>query len=171
MEQYQLHKVTMDYENFFSAYVIMGEDWNGFAMPYFTLQEARRLCEYLNTGRKDEWIVVNLTDGIIASETITKVAAEKFIKEFPLRFKERGYYLTSNSEKIKPEDVRLEIKPANESVYDEKSDTFIIQVLMEDEENEPVQYTGEDILVNEEKIHVYPIGTGCWIWSIATRLK
>lgn len=177
MRKYNLQNVTIDDQSFFSAYVVIGEDWNGFALPYFTLQEAKRICEYLNVTGNDEWEVVNLTDGIIATPVISKSEADNFIKEFSKKFKEQGYYLTSKGEKIKPEEVKLEIRPAEpekeepKARYDEPSDTFIIQELIEDEEYEPVEYSGENITVNGNNIHVYAVGAGSWIWSIATRLN
>ena len=177
MDKYQVKNVTLDDRVYFSAYVVMEEDWNGFALPYFTFQEAKRLCKYLNSCKKDKWVVVNMTDGIIATENITKADAENFIKEFPLRFKKQGFYLTSNNEKIKPEEVKFELQRSDvesdvpESFYDKKLDAFIIQELIEDEEYEPVEYSGENITVNGNNIHVYAVGAGSWIWSIATRLN
>lgn len=177
MEKYQLQNVTLDDATVFSAYIVIEEDWNGFALPYFMLSEAKKLCAYLNSGRKDKWTVVNLTDGIEASGPMTKTNAENFISQFPLRFKEQGYYVTANGERIKPEEVKLIISSANpegdmpESFYDEKSDTFIIQEQIDGDEYEPVEYSGEDIFVNGEQIRVYPIGTGSWIWTVDTQLN
>ena len=177
MVKYQLQNVTIDDQSIFSAYVVIGEDWNGFALPYFSLTEAKRLCDYLNAGQNDAWEVVNLTDNITATPAISKNDALDFIKEFPQKFKGQGYYLTSTGKKIKPEEVELKIQQVgNESrepkaIYDEATDTFVIQEILEEDEYEPVEYVGEDILVNGETIHVYSIGTGSWIWSVATRLN
>src|SRR3972149_781008 len=50
---------------------------------------------------KDAWIVMNNTDGIVASpDVMTKAEADKFIKDFPLRFKHQGFYRTSRGERI-----------------------------------------------------------------------
>ena len=177
MREYQLLNVTIDDQTYFPAYVLIGEDWNGFALPYFTLEQGKRLCEYLNAEENDKWEVVNLTDGIIATPVISKNEAYAFIQEFSNKFKRQGYYLTANGVKIKPEEVKLEIQPAgsddeeSKAVYDEAKDTFIIQELLEEDESEPVEYTGEDIMVDGTTIHVYAIGSGSWIWSVATRLN
>lgn len=177
MKRYQISNVTLDDKTSYPAYVVVGKDWNGFALPYFTLQQGKRLCEALNANRKNEWMVMNLTDGIVASNEMTKVAAEKFIQELQLRFKTQGYYLSANNERIRPEDVKLEVRPVElddettESKYDIATDTFIIQEPVNDGEYGPVEYKGEDIYFNDEKIHVYPIGTGNWIWSIDTQLN
>jgi len=42
---------------------------------------------------------------------MTSDEADKFIKEFPARYKGQGYYLTSNREKIDPLDIKLEKVP------------------------------------------------------------
>lgn len=69
------------------------------------------------------YIVFNATDGFYASpEQYTKEEAEQFIKDFPLRFKAQGYYLTSNRERIRPEDVELEIREVETD--DEDNDTM-----------------------------------------------
>lgn len=59
-----------------------------------------------------KWEVINLTDGIIALPGTTKELAEIFVKEFPNTFRAQGYYLTASGTKIKPEEVRLEIRTA-----------------------------------------------------------
>ena len=59
-----------------------------------------------------KYIVFNHTDGIFASpDQMTKKEAEKFVREFPLGYKNQGYYRTSKREMINPEDVKLEIRP------------------------------------------------------------
>ncbi len=175
--KYQLLNVTLDDSVYFSAYVVVDDEWNGFALPYFTLEQGKCLCDYLNAVQNDEWEVVNLTDGIIATPIVSKSEAYSFIQNFPNKFKEQGYYVTASGEKIKPENIKLEIHPAesehekSKAVYDEASDAFIIQELLEEDEIEPVKYSVEDISVAGKTIHVYPIGTGSWIWSVATRLN
>jgi len=60
----------------------------------------------------NKYLVFNETDGVYASSEWfdTQVDAEQFIKNFPLRFKGQSYYLTSNRERISPEDVELIIQ-------------------------------------------------------------
>jgi len=106
MEQYKLEEVTIDDENYFLAYVLQNEDWNGFVIPYFPIKEAIRLCDCIN----------------------------------------------SNSDRPK-------------ATYDEKSDTFIVPEQIENNEFEDVEYQGEDIIIVNEKLHLYPIGVRSWIWS------
>ncbi len=68
-------------------------------------------------NKNTRYIVFNNTDGIPAScdchgdGSMTKEEAEKFVKEFPLRYERQGYYRTNTWEKIRPEDVKLEIRP------------------------------------------------------------
>ena len=58
------------------------------------------------------FLVFNATDGFYASpdEFKTKEEAEQFVKDFPKRFIQQGYYLTSNRERIEPECVLLKIE-------------------------------------------------------------
>jgi len=175
MKKYQLQNVTLDDEVYFPAYVVVGEDWNGFALPYFTLEQGKRLCEYLNAQKRNQWVVMNLTDQIVASPQMSRENAGDFMRTLQSKFKKQGYYLDSNGIRIKPESVTLELRftgsESSESFYDESSDSFIIQELLEEEEYEPVEYTAEDILVDGNTLHVYPIGTSIWIWSVATQLN
>ena len=61
---------------------------------------------------KEKFKVINETDGIIASpKAMSKKEAEDFVKSFKDRFKIQGYYLTSNNERINPENIRLNIIP------------------------------------------------------------
>ncbi len=54
------------------------------------------------------FIVFNKTDGFTASaQEFTEAEADKFITEFPLRYKTQGYYRTNRMEKIDPNDVIL----------------------------------------------------------------
>ena len=167
----------MDGQSFFSAYVMEGENWNGFVLPYFTVHEATRLSDYLNVSENDEWVVMNLTDEIVVTPVISKSRAINFVNDFPKKFNSQGFYLTANGKKIKPEEIKLEIRPIPlenkklKATYDELSDTFIIQELIEIDELEPVEYPGTDIVIDGSKIHVYPIGAGSWIWSIASQLN
>ena len=105
MIKYKLSEVTLDNENCFLAYILEGEDWNGFAIPYFKLAEGLILIKYLNSDSK---------------------------------------------------------KP--KSKYDEIADVFLIQELSE-EGYEEIKYFGEDVDINDEKVHLYPIGARSWIWS------
>ena len=67
------------------------------------------------------FIVMNQTDGTPASpEVMSDADADKFIQEFPKRFKAQGYYLTNRRERIDPLDVRLEKVPVDdEDIYGE----------------------------------------------------
>ena len=61
---------------------------------------------------KDRWQVMNLTDGILANPNImSKQEAEDFIENFRKKYSLQGYYLTSNGDRIKPEDVVLKTMP------------------------------------------------------------
>lgn len=52
--------------------------------------------------------VWNNTDNIpVNHEAITLEEAKRTVKEFPERFKNQGYYLTIDRERIKPEEVEL----------------------------------------------------------------
>ena len=59
-----------------------------------------------------QYLVFNKTDGIYASSEPfkTREDAEKFIKEFPKRYERQGYYRNSRMEKMRAEDVELEIE-------------------------------------------------------------
>lgn len=71
-----------------------------------------KLFENFDKLNEDVYIVMNRTDGFSASpDVMTSDEADKFIKEFPLRFKAQGYYLTKNRERIDPMDVELEKVP------------------------------------------------------------
>jgi len=60
---------------------------------------------------KKEWCVYNETDRVWAHPSLfTRKQAELFIERFPSRFGAQGYYLTSNLDKIKPEEVSLTIR-------------------------------------------------------------
>jgi hypothetical protein len=88
----------------------------------------------------DSWIVFNKTDGFYASpETFTREEAEKFVEDFPKRFEKQGYYLTGNRERIKPEEVVLDIQPADEADSEDLDDT---------EEPEPFE---------SETMHIKPV--------------
>lgn len=174
MRSYLSCQVTIDDLNYFSAYAVIGEDWNGFALPYFTLEQGKRICGYLNEIRRNQWVVMNLTDDIIASTLMSKVDAEKFLSDLNLKLTKQGYYLTAEGKRITPDNVKLEIRKAHdeptESTYNETSDCFVIYEELDDD-YEPVEYTGEDISVDGKVVHTYPIGAGSWIWSLATRLN
>ena len=175
--KFELQNVTIDDVFCFPAHVVVGEDWNGFALPYFTLEQGKRLCEYLNAEKLDRWEVINVTDGIVASPVISKTEAHSFIEEFPSKYKAQGFYLTSKGEKIKPQEIKLEMQPAecgedeSHAIYNEASDSFFIHELDEDEEYEPIEYSGEDIMIDGKAIRAYPIGAGSWIWSVSTQLN
>ena len=59
-------------------------------------------------------LVFNITDGFFASpDEMTKEEAERFVKEFPERFKFQGYYRDSRGQRIPPEEVILKIIPSD----------------------------------------------------------
>lgn len=51
-------------------------------------------------------------------------------------------------------------------LYDTKKDTFYYKI---DGEEIMEEWTGEDIEVDGEIIHVYPIGAYCWVWDEWTK--
>ncbi len=56
------------------------------------------------------FLVYNLTDGIVAHpDLMTLAEARRFVRDFPGRFAGQGYYLTVRRERIRPEDVSLDI--------------------------------------------------------------
>jgi hypothetical protein len=66
---------------------------------------------------KRTFLVFNATDGFYASpDRMTKEEAETFIKQFPERYRAQGYYRTGRWEKIRPEDVELEIMSITEKL-------------------------------------------------------
>ena len=68
-----------------------------------------KLYENFDRLNEEVYIVMNRTDGFSASpEVMTSDEADRFIEDFPKRYKAQGYYLTSNRERIDPMDVRLE---------------------------------------------------------------
>jgi hypothetical protein len=67
-------------------------------------------------SNKKTFLVFNATDGFYAHpDRMTKEEAETFIKEFPERYRNQGYYRTSQWLKIRPEDVVLKIVPIMEA--------------------------------------------------------
>jgi len=57
------------------------------------------------------YLVMNDTDGFNASpDLFTMKGALKFIKDFPDRYKQQGYYRNNRMEKMDPKDVILTIK-------------------------------------------------------------
>jgi hypothetical protein len=66
-----------------------------------------------------KYIVLNVTDGITASpEEFTKAQAERFVKNFPKRFKIQGYYRNNRMEKMNPNDVVLKVIPSGENIIE-----------------------------------------------------
>lgn len=54
--------------------------------------------------------VYNRTDGVFASpDAMTNDEAAAFVQAFRQRYTRQGYYLTARRERIRPEDVQLEI--------------------------------------------------------------
>ena len=73
------------------------------------------------------YMVMNVTDGIHASAEVykTRAEAQAFINNFPKRFKFQGYYTTANQQRIKPEDIVLEIVPVGEHIWHIPRDKFV----------------------------------------------
>ena len=60
--------------------------------------------------------VYNWTDGVPAHpDPMTLAEAMAFARHFPGRFAQQGYYLTASGERIRPDDVELEIVDVGES--------------------------------------------------------
>lgn len=56
------------------------------------------------------FLVYNLTDGVPAFPGLmTLDEARRFVRDFPRRFDGQGYYLTGSRQRIRPEEVELEI--------------------------------------------------------------
>jgi hypothetical protein len=52
--------------------------------------------------------VYNSTDGVLAWPGPLPISpAKEFIREFPNKYKQQGYYRTATGERIRPEDVQL----------------------------------------------------------------
>ena len=65
-------------------------------------------------NNKKEWQVFNETDGFFADPNLfTFKQAERFIKDFPLRYKKQGHYRNSLGININPEEVVLLIRKYN----------------------------------------------------------
>jgi hypothetical protein len=63
----------------------------------------------MNTHER-RFLVYNVTDGIMAHpDLMTLSEARNFIRHFPERFARQGYYLTWSRERIRPDEVELEI--------------------------------------------------------------
>jgi len=76
-----------------------------------------KLYENFDKLNEQMYVVMNRTDGFLASpKTMTDEEANKFIQDFPNRFKGQGYYLTSRRERIDPLDVELEKIPVDDDV-------------------------------------------------------
>lgn len=59
---------------------------------------------------KRRYHVFNHTDGVWAWPfPMNREEAEEFVNEFPERYERQGYYLTASGERIRPEDVELEV--------------------------------------------------------------
>lgn len=54
--------------------------------------------------------VYNRTDGVPAAPySMTREEAEEFVRLYPKRFEQQGYYLTASGHRISAESVELEI--------------------------------------------------------------
>jgi len=72
---------------------------------------AEKINKKRKTQSKDEWLVFNATDGVLAHpEAMKKSEIEPFIRSFRNRFNRQGYYLTSRGFRIAPADIKLEAR-------------------------------------------------------------
>ncbi len=68
----------------------------------------------------NEFLIFNETDGVYADpQPMTESQAHDYIKAFPKRFENLGYYLTSSGQHINPRDVKLVLHPYEEEQYDD----------------------------------------------------
>ena len=73
---------------------------------YKQLKENGYLSDRQTT--KDEWLIFNATDGVMAHpEAMKESEIEPFIRAFRNRFNRQGYYLTSRGFRIAPADIKL----------------------------------------------------------------
>ena len=57
-----------------------------------------------------KYLVLSETDGVFASpDKMTIAETQRFVQDFPLRYKGQGYYLTAYGVRIDPDDVILTI--------------------------------------------------------------
>jgi len=85
--------------------------------------------DIITESKEQKYMVMNKTDGFFASpETMTGAEADKFIQDFPKRFKAQGYYLTSNREKIDPLDVELEKVPVDNDDQDDNLGAYTVEM-------------------------------------------
>jgi len=79
------------------------------------LHKGTEAQSYMFNPDSEEYSVYNATDGIYACPFTfeSRKEAEGFIRSFRERFKVQGYYLTSNGNRISPDDVVLEIVKSN----------------------------------------------------------
>lgn len=71
------------------------------------LYRDRDVCSF--RVKQQRFIILNETDNVFASPMeMTEPEADKFIQDFPERFKAQGYYRTSTGEQIDPKNVSLQ---------------------------------------------------------------
>lgn len=59
-------------------------------------------------------LLFNDTDGILVHPSpVTRCSALRLIRQFRGRFREQGFYLTAQRERIAPDEVRLSVTPAS----------------------------------------------------------
>lgn len=65
-------------------------------------------------SRPEKFLVFNHTDGILVHPApVTRSSAERLVRQFRGRFRELGFFLTAQRERIDPEEVRLSVTPAS----------------------------------------------------------
>lgn len=48
------------------------------------------------------------------------------------------------------------------AAYDETHDKFVFYA---DDGTDPEEFKGQDVIIDNKPIHLYPIGNGCWVWD------
>ncbi len=73
--EYENLPVTLDNQNYFNAYIILNEDWNGFAIPYFEKEEAEKVAK----NNSDDWSYDESSDEFsikLENDEVEKVGGE-----------------------------------------------------------------------------------------------
>lgn len=122
-------------ENIYEGYTY-GDTWNGWACPYFTKEVADKMAkDYDYTMYYEERIDAFIVANVGAHETLDEGSRDL---------------------------VDRIIKYADPDITKDYEIKNIISVLMGLDFE---VYTGEDIKVDGETLHLYDIGNSCWIWD------
>lgn len=68
-------------------------------------------------------------------------------------------------EKAEAEKILRKMEGWEIARYNEKADAF--EFGSSEDEDELDVYKGEDVEINGKKMHLYPIGAYCWVWSLS----